>query len=65
MIDFGNQTEKRKKLEKKLTELELTSAPDNEALWNSFEQTGSIEAFLTFMQKAGKAKELVLATNPS
>lgn len=47
-------------MEKKPTELELTFTLETEALWNAFEKTGSIDAFLRYVQKAQNSKELVL-----
>lgn len=52
-------------MEKKITEPELTSTADTEALWSAFERTGSIDAFLRFIRKVRKPQELVLTADPS
>jgi hypothetical protein len=43
------------------SDLELTFTTNADALWEAFEQTGSMEAFLRFIQKAKLSDELVLA----
>ena len=59
MIHFENQSKKPEKMEIKRTDLEMTFTPTAEDLWAKFEQTGSVETFLSLVQKTDFKKELL------
>jgi len=58
VIHFENPPKKREKVEKNITDMELTSVANTETLWENFERTGSVEAFLRFAQST-KTDELM------
>lgn len=46
-------------METKPTNLEITSTSSAEELWAKFEKTGSVETFLSLVQKTDFKKELL------
>lgn len=44
-------------MEKSRSDMELTLNDNIEALWDHFEKTGSVNAYLMYAEKAEKAKE--------
>jgi hypothetical protein len=48
-----------------LNDLPITRSENAEALWEYFEKTGSVQAYLWYSEKVEKTKELVSLDLPS
>jgi hypothetical protein len=52
-------------MEKTPTEIEVISSPSTETLWENFEQTGSVKAYLRYCQEVKNREKLELLDLPS
>jgi hypothetical protein len=60
-----NHPKKLGKMEKKPIEVILDPSPTSESLWDDFEKTGSIQAFMLFRQKTESSSEWDKSQAPS
>jgi hypothetical protein len=65
VIHFKNQGKSRKNMKNNGTEYELPIEKSPEILWEEFEQTGSVQVYLKFLQKAESSKSLESADIPT
>lgn len=52
-------------MEKSRPDMELTLNENIETLWDHFEKTGSVNAYLMYAEKAAKAEELEPSSSPT